>query len=204
MNPLTIVERIAELSALVIGEPILDGWLSGDSLRLSREAPVQVVDVTDPQLLPGGAGNTAVNLAALGAEVRLLGAVGDDHDGDELRRILTRSHVRSDDVLVVPGRRTLAKRRILAGEQMLLRYDEGDALALPAESEQQLLDRLDLLYPSMDVVVISDYDCGLLTPAVARRIRALQRRSPTVLVVDARDPGRWRDVGAVAVKPNAG
>jgi D-beta-D-heptose 7-phosphate kinase/D-beta-D-heptose 1-phosphate adenosyltransferase len=203
MNPMNVVERSSELSALVVGEPILDGWLSGDSLRLSREAPVQVVDVSDEVLLPGGAGNTAVNLVALGAEVRLLGAVGDDRDGDLLRECLRRFRVRDDDIHVVPGRRTLAKRRISAGEQMLLRYDQGAVDPLPETAERHVLRRLEELYPLVDVVVISDYDCGLLTPRVRDLIRGLQRRSPAVLVVDARDPGRWRDVGAVAVKPNA-
>ncbi|HSP38193.1 MAG TPA: D-glycero-beta-D-manno-heptose 1-phosphate adenylyltransferase [Frankiaceae bacterium] len=204
MNPFDIVERISELSVLVVGEPILDGWLSGDSLRLSREAPVQVVDVDTARLLPGGAGNSAVNLHALGAEVRLLGAVGDDRDGDLLRDALRERRIRTDDVVVVPGRRTLAKRRILAGEQMLLRYDEGDALPLPTDAEDRFLDRLEALYPLVDVVVVSDYDLGLLTPRIRHRIAALQRRAPAVLVVDARDPGRWRDAGAVAVKPNVG
>ncbi|MDQ1632122.1 MAG: D-beta-D-heptose 7-phosphate kinase / D-beta-D-heptose 1-phosphate adenosyltransferase [Frankiaceae bacterium] len=204
MNPFDVVERLSELSVLVLGEPILDGWLSGSSLRLSREAPVQVVDVDDTQLLPGGAANTAVNLASLGAEVRLLGAVGDDADGALLLAALRDRRIRNDDLLVVPGRRTLAKRRVLAGEQMLLRYDEGDAGALPVAAEQEFLDRLARIYPLVDVVVVSDYDCGLLGPRVRSAVARLQRQCPAVLVVDARDPGRWREVGAVAVKPNAG
>jgi D-beta-D-heptose 7-phosphate kinase/D-beta-D-heptose 1-phosphate adenosyltransferase len=87
---------------------------------------------------------------------------------------------------------------------MLLRYDEGDTLPLPADAEDRLLARLDELYPLFDVVVVSDYDCGLLTRRVRDRIGHLQRRSPAILVIDARDPARWRNVGAVAVKPNAG
>jgi len=201
--PLDVVAAFAELDVLVLGEPILDGWLAGPGLRLSREAPVGVVDVASADLVPGGAGNTAVNLAALGARVRLLAAVGDDADGAALRQALHERAVSSDDVQTVPGRRTCAKRRILAGGQMLLRYDEGDTGPLPVGATEQLLDRLDALWGGADVVVVSDYGLGVLSDAVIQRVAQLQSAAPTLVVVDARDPGRWRSAHPTAVKPNA-
>lgn len=202
-TPLEVVAAFADLDVLVLGEPILDGWLSGDRLRLSREAPVQVVDVAATDLTPGGAGNTAVNLAALGARVRLLAALGDDADGAALLQALRERGVPGTDVLTVPGRRTCAKRRILAGGQMLLRYDEGDAGPLPADVCADLLAALERLWTAADVVVVSDYGLGVLSDAVVARVAELQARCPTLLVVDARDPARWRQVRPTAVKPNA-
>ena len=201
--PLDVVAAFAELDVLVLGEPILDGWLAGSGLRLSREAPVGVVDVASADLVPGGAGNTAVNLAALGARVRLLAAVGDDADGAALRQALHERGVCGKDVQTVPGRRTCAKRRILAGGQMLLRYDEGDTGPLPVGATEQLLDRLDALWGSADVVVVSDYGLGVLSDAVVQRVAQLQSAAPTLVVVDAREPGRWRSAHPTAVKPNA-
>ncbi len=201
--PLDVVAAFADLDVLVLGEPILDGWLSGHGLRLSREAPVGVVDVASADLAPGGAGNAAVNLAALGARVRLLAAVGDDADGAALRRALLERGVPDDDLHGVPGRRTCAKRRILAGGQMLLRYDEGDTGALPPGDIEQLLDRLEALWGAADVVVVSDYGLGVLSDAVVERVAQLQAAAPTLLVVDAREPGRWRAAHPTAVKPNA-
>jgi len=201
--PLDIVAAFAGLEALVLGEPILDGWLSGDQLRLSREAPVQVVDVAAADLAPGGAGNTAVNLVALGARVRLLGAVGDDADGAALRLAMRERGVDDADVLAVAGRRTCAKRRIIAGSQMLLRYDEGDTGPVPTADGEQLLALLEQHWESADVVVVSDYELGVLSDEVVKRVAALQARRPALLVVDARDPGRWSAARPTAVKPNA-
>jgi len=205
MDLLALVEGAPGLDVLVVGDALLDGWLCGDSVRLSREAPVQVVAVGEIVLVPGGAANTAVNLAALGARVRFVAAVGDDADGVALRRELDALGVRDDDVLIVGGRRTLAKRRITAGGQQLLRVDEGDQTHLPAADERRLLDRISAWVPLVDVVVVSDYGLGTLGPAAVRRIAALRAADPElVLVVDARDPTRWAEARPTAVKPNAG
>lgn len=202
-SSLDLVESFTGVDVLVVGESILDGWLAGPSLRLSREAPVPVVTVGETSLAAGGAANTAVNLAGLGARVRFLSVTGADADGMALRETLRERGVPDDLVLLDPGRRTLAKRRVLAGEQMLVRFDEGTSAPLAPRTEGVLLDRLDRLAGTVDLVVVSDYGCGLLSDAAVARLAALQRRDPRLLVVDARDPARWRDVGPTAVKPNA-
>lgn len=205
LDLLGVLERMAGLRVLVLGDALLDGWLHGESVRLSREAPVQVVGVGSAELVPGGAANTAVDVAALGGRVRFLAVVGDDADGAALRAALSARGVGDDDVRAVPGRRTLAKRRVTAGGQQLLRLDEGDAGPLPADAAAWLLHRLDALVDAVDVVVVSDYGLGTLGPAAVARLAALREagRVP-VLVVDARDPLRWASTRPTAVKPNAG
>lgn len=204
-DPSSVLERVPDLDVLVMGDALLDGWLRGDTVRLSREAPVQVVGIGGAELVPGGAANTAVNVAALGARVRFLAAVGDDADGTSLRRGLALRGVRDDDVLMVEGRRTLSKRRVTAGGQQLLRLDEGDEGPLPRAAAARLLERLEALVDAVDVVVVSDYGLGTLGPDAVARLAALRDRGRVrVLVVDAREPARWAAARPTAVKPNAG
>jgi D-beta-D-heptose 7-phosphate kinase/D-beta-D-heptose 1-phosphate adenosyltransferase len=201
-NLLTLVDRFGDLSVLVVGEAFLDEWLCGPSDRLSREAPVPIVTVTDRQAAPGAAANTAVNATALGARVRFLSVVGDDEDGWKLAAALRTRGVRDDDVLVEPGRRTVAKRRVLAGGQMVTRFDEGDVRAVGARGEDELLDRFATLAADADVVVLSDYAAGLFTDRVRERIGALLGPRPVPTVVDARTLPRWAPVRPTAVTPN--
>ena len=197
-----VLDALPGLEVLVLGDALLDDYLHGRTTRLSREAPVPVMTVDERRGLPGGAGNAAANVAALGARVRFLSVVGDDADGTVLREALERCGVDVGDVVVEPGRRTIAKRRVVAGEQMIVRFDEGGPAPLRPETRGALLRRLDELYGAADVVVVSDYGYGLLDDDVLAHLAVLQRATPRPLVVDARDVGRYRDVRATAVTPN--
>ena len=187
------------LPVVVVGDAVLDGWLRGPTSRLSREAPVPVVDVTVSRYVAGGAANTAVNLAALGADVRLLSVVGDDEDGELLRGVLTEAGVQCDDLLVQPGRRTSAKRRVSAGGQMLVRFDTGDSSAVRREVRDALAGRLREVAADAAALIVSDYDLGLLSGDAVDLVRSLAH--PCV-VVDARRPQRWAPARPRAVKPN--
>src|SRR5258705_10312114 len=121
-----MVGRWAGRRVLVLGDALLDGWLTGQPGRLCREAPVAVLDLAVSRYAPGGAANTAMNLAALGADVELVAATGEDAAADLLRDGLAGAGVAAR-LVRVPGRRTVTKRRLLAGEQIVARFDEGDA-----------------------------------------------------------------------------
>jgi D-beta-D-heptose 7-phosphate kinase/D-beta-D-heptose 1-phosphate adenosyltransferase len=197
-----VLDAFPGLEVLVVGDALLDEYLRGDGSRLCREAPVPVVTVADRRALPGGAANVAANVAALGARPRLLSAVGDDPDGAVLTRALERAGVEVTDVLVDPGRRTVAKRRVVAGEQMVVRFDEGEPAPLRASTRAALLERLPDRFAAADAVIASDYGYGLLDDEVVAALADLQRRMPRVLVVDAHDLQRYRQVRPTAVKPN--
>lgn len=201
-SPLHLVESFSGLQVLVVGDVILDSYLYGATTGICREAPVPVVAVDRRSSAPGGAGNTAVNLAALGAATTVLSVTGSDGDGDELRRALRASGVSDADVFVDGGRRTLAKRRLVAGDQLLARFDEGGRRPLPAAIEGELIRRLRERFVDCDAVVVSDYGYGVLGRRVITALAELQRTRPRVLMVDARSLLRYRDVGATAVKPN--
>jgi D-beta-D-heptose 7-phosphate kinase/D-beta-D-heptose 1-phosphate adenosyltransferase len=196
------LESFSGLEVLVVGDVILDSYLYGATTGICREAPIPVVAVDRRSSAAGGAGNTAVNIAALGARTTLLSVTGEDDDGAQLRRVLRGHGLADSDVLLDSGRRTLAKRRLLAGDQMLARFDEGGRRPLPAAVDAELRRRLLLRAADCDVVVVSDYGYGVLGRRAIAALAELQRARPRVLVVDARSLGRYREVGATAVKPN--
>jgi D-beta-D-heptose 7-phosphate kinase/D-beta-D-heptose 1-phosphate adenosyltransferase len=195
----TLLDAFARLRILVLGDAILDCYLEGTSDRICPEAPVPVVTVRSRCEAPGGAANTAANARALGAQVTLLSVIGDDAEGALLRQALQRAGLGQDSVLAHARRRTLAKQRVVASGQILLRVDQGSTEPLDAVAEQALLGRLRRLFPHHDAVIVSDYAYGVLTPRV---IAALQACAPRLLVVDSKNLGAFRALGPTAVKPN--
>src|SRR5689334_15359820 len=109
---------------------MLDGWLAGSPQRLCREAPVPVVDVERVSYACGGAANAAANVAAPGGRASLAGVIGADRAGKLLRGCLRRARVDAR-LVTVRGRRTLAKRRVVGDDQILVRFDEGDSSPVP-------------------------------------------------------------------------
>lgn len=202
--PAQVLPAFRDQRVLVVGEAILDGYLDGVAERLSREAPVPIVALRDRVDAPGGAANTAANLATLGASVSFVSVVGRDAEATRLRRTLDAARVDTSGLIETRGRTTLAKQRVSAGGQMLLRFDAGSTEPIDAATEDEVIARLGSLVPDADAVVISDYGYGLLTERVVTVLGELQRRFPRVLVADARDLRRYRRIGVTAVKPNYG
>lgn len=197
-----VLDAFCDLDVLVVGDVLLDEYLTGAGRGLCREAPVPVVSVDGRRALPGGAGNAAATVVSLGARLRLLSVVGDDRDGAAVTTALRDCGVDVGDLVVEPGRRTIAKRRVVAGEQLVLRVDEGEPAPLTPATRARVLQALPGLVRAADVVIVSDYGYGLLDDEVVAALSELQRSCPRVLVVDARDVLRYRDVPATAVKPN--
>jgi D-beta-D-heptose 7-phosphate kinase / D-beta-D-heptose 1-phosphate adenosyltransferase len=190
------------LTILVLGDAILDRYLSGHADRLCREAPAPVVSIKQQQDVPGGAANTAANVAGLGGRVKFLSVVGTDAAGDRLRQVLEQQGVSTADLICSPSRMTLLKQRILANEQLLARFDQGSVEAIAPSLEQDLLAKLITQYPLCDGIIISDYGYGVITPRIIQLLSDLQSQYPRTLVVDSRQLEAYHAVGATAVKPN--
>lgn len=193
---------------IVLGDAVLDVWWSGESRRLCREAPVPVVDVTSRGSAPGGAANTAVNLAALGADVTLVSVVGDDADGEALRALLAAAGVRTEGVVVDPGRRTATKQRVVAADQLLVRYDTGPTGGPSDGAQRACVAALDtaLLARPGAAVVVADYGQGADGPSLfgpALRAELARRRGDlALLVVDAHHLAPWAALRPDLVTPN--
>ncbi|MFB2834890.1 bifunctional heptose 7-phosphate kinase/heptose 1-phosphate adenyltransferase [Floridanema evergladense] len=196
------INAFKNINVLVIGEAILDSYLEGFSDRLCQEAPVPIVTLTHRQNVPGGAANTALNVRTLGANVRFLSVIGDDLEGNILRQALLEQGVSQEYILRQRLRRTLAKHRVISAGQILVRFDQGSTNAIDLEIEQRLIKDLHKLFPQSDVVIISDYGYGILTPNLIEAIANLQQNFPKTLVVDSKNLAAYRKIGVTAVKPN--
>jgi len=188
-------------TVLVLGDALLDGWLTGAPHRLCREAPAPVLDVERTTYSAGGAANTAVNIAALGGRAILAGAVGADPDGGRLLRRLQSAEVAAR-LVSVRGRRTVAKRRLVADGQILMRFDEGDGGPLPAASARALAETVGkALDDGVDAVVVGDYGGGTLDDGI-HALLTERRYDIPLLVVDAHDPRPWASVRPDLVTPS--
>lgn len=188
----------------VVGDFMLDGWWTGTIDRMCREAPAPVVDIARRDFAPGGAANTAMNLAALGARVSVAGIVGTDDAGAELRRQLDAAGVDTTLLAGNPDMVTTTKIRISSGGQVLLRFDDS-AATVPPEALATFEAAVPAAVGQQDAVVICDYGTGVLAePVRGRLIEALARRGEeTLVVVDAHDPRPWAGLEPDLATPNA-
>ncbi|MFC7614891.1 D-glycero-beta-D-manno-heptose 1-phosphate adenylyltransferase [Actinokineospora soli] len=185
---------------VVVGDAILDVWLEGDAGRLCREAPAPVVSVHTRHAAAGGAANTAVNLAALGADTALVAAVGPDQPGAELRDLLDKSGV--DTSGIVLAEQTVVKHRVIAADHLMVRYDEGEVHEHGEVTCRAIADRVLRAAVDADAVVLCDYGLGVCGPVLARAI-AERRADIRLLVVDAHQPSRWAGTAPDLITPNA-
>lgn len=199
---LTTIEKFSRRKVLVIGEAMLDIYLNGQANRICREAPVPIVDIKDMTTAPGGAANTAVNLAQLGADVEYVSVVGCDHEAELLKDVLIRQGLDISSVMCDRTRQTITKQRVLAGDQLLVRFDTGSTGQIAGAYEQEMIDLLERKFHEVDAVVVSDYGYGIVTDKVIKTIARLQRQKETILVVDAKSLDKYVSVGATLVKPN--
>jgi len=200
-----LVARVPRAEAVVAGDFVADEYVYGETERISREAPVLIVRYERSETRPGGAGNAAQNLAALGVKVRAVGVVGDDAPGATLLEALARSGVDVTGIQRVRGRATESKTRILAGgrstrRQQMLRVDRAPAEPLPAAVAARVARDVARAARGAGVVLASDYGSGALGPAALEALRAVKRGGVRVCV-DSRY--RLTDfVGLSMAKPN--
>lgn len=196
-----LLERFSKLSVVVAGDAALHSQVRGKADRLNLDAPAPVVHVSETLDLPGGAANTAVNLRRFGAKVDLVSVIGGDAEGESLLSILRAEGVGARGVIRHVGRETLLTRRVYAGDQLVVRYDQGTGGPVDAETENRLLAALDALCPRADVVVLSDYGQGLLTRRLIEGLTRLQERAPCLVVADTRRLAVYRGLKLAAVRP---
>lgn len=183
--------------ALVVGDVMLDRYWYGPTARISPEAPVPVVKIEDVEERPGGAANVAVNMATLGASVRVLGVAGADEAASLLEAKLRRLGIVCD-LLCLPGQATITKLRVISRNQQLLRLDFEDGFQSFEPTE--LYERFAHYLADADIVVLSDYQKGALRE-IERYIRAARAADCPVLVdPKGRDFSRYR--GATLLTPN--
>src|SRR2546429_293621 len=194
--------KMAARRLVVVGDAMLDLYLEGDADRISPEAPVPVVSVRARRYALGGAANVAANVAAIGAECRLVAVIGDDARGDSFRGGLAQSRLLDSHLVVVAARATTSKTRVTARGQQLVRIDEEVEDPVPERAEAQLLAELERATADADALVLEDYNKGTLTAAVIERAMTLARRRGIPVVVDPKFKHFFAYRGATLFKPN--
>lgn len=165
-----LLPRLKGVRAGVLGDLMLDRYLWGTASRLSPEAAVPVVDFASQSECLGGAGNVAANLTALGARVEMFGVTGKDEAGAALRRCLLEAGIGERGVAADAQRMTTVKTRIIARHQQVVRVDRERREGLGEAAQDALVARLVRALRSLDVLVLSDYDKGLVSDALAERL----------------------------------
>lgn len=197
------VEALAGRRVLVVGDLMLDAYLLGDAERISPEAPVPVVRIESERHLLGGAGNVARNVTALGGKATLLGVTGKDREADLLCSLVEQEGI-SPCLVPVAGRPTTVKTRVMAQRQQMLRLDREDASPLPEGPLRSVLSRFDRMLDEHDVIILSDYNKGLVSPSfmdhVRRRLAAAGKDKR--LLVDPKPANTALYQGAFLMTPN--
>jgi D-beta-D-heptose 7-phosphate kinase/D-beta-D-heptose 1-phosphate adenosyltransferase len=190
-----------EAPIVVIGEAMLDIFISGDVDRISPEAPVPVLRHRRNKLAVGGAGNVASNIAHLDGAPTLITIVGDDTDGASLLALLGATRV-TVNAIVTPNRMTISKTRVMGGSHHLLRIDREDSGSISREIEDQVLASLQATLPHARALAISDYAKGMLTDRVLVCAIAMARALRIPVIVDPKRRDFSAYAGADIIKPN--
>ena len=209
MSPLPALLPLPELlgrfrgkHVLVVGDLMLDEFVWGRVSRISPEAPVPVVEVSQQSAYPGGAANVARNLREFTDQVSVMGLVGDDAHGEILKRLLATRGIRLDAIQHVPGHPTSVKTRIIARQQHVVRVDRERPFRPDAACHARSLAQLESLLPGLDAIILEDYGKGFLTQSFVEGIGTLVKAAGKILTVDPNPRNDLRWTGATAIKPN--
>jgi D-beta-D-heptose 7-phosphate kinase/D-beta-D-heptose 1-phosphate adenosyltransferase len=197
-----LLGRATGVRILVVGDLIVDRYVSGRVDRVSPEAPVPVVLVEEERAAIGGAGNVATNVAALGAACSVVGCVGDDLDGSGLIEALETQGVDSSGVCCDPSRPTTVKTRVHARHHQIVRFDREVERDVDSGTAAELVSSLHALVPDCHAVVVQDYNKGVLTPPVIDAVTSAAGKAGVPIVVDPKRRGFFGYAGATVFKPN--
>jgi rfaE bifunctional protein kinase chain/domain len=185
-----LLPRLRGRRIVVVGDVFLDEYVVGRATRLSREAPIPVLEFERRFYLPGGAANPSSNVVALGGVARQVGVVGDDEAGQQLLQKLREAGIDATGVVTDPSRPTTTKTRIVAQgslrfPQQLARIDHLDRQPVGEDVERALIAHLETLVPQADAVLVSDYRTGVVSEAVVAAVLNVARRHERLASVDS-------------------
>jgi D-beta-D-heptose 7-phosphate kinase/D-beta-D-heptose 1-phosphate adenosyltransferase len=191
-----------------VGDFMLDIYIYGDAEKISHEAPVPVLKISETEHRCGGAGSVAANLAALGAKAYCLGVIGDDQDGETLKARLIKAGADIDGLFKAANRPTISKQRLIGlaqhlHRQQLIRMDTESTEPIPDELNEAILTAYKDKLPDVDMVCLQDYKKGLLGGSLCRRIIRLAKEANKKVLIDpclTSDYSKY--IGATAITPN--
>jgi len=202
MSLTQILDEFQGKKIIVIGDVMLDKYSSCDVKRISPEAPIPVAEIKAETYVPGGAGNSANNLAALSAEVYVVGVIGKDHYGKILKKELNKRKVNTEGLVQEKNRPTTLKQRVLANKQQLLRMDYEIKSPISDATERSILKYLGKKIKQFDGVIISDYAKGVVTKDLVEKTISLAGRYSIPVIIDTRPEHKTYYKNATIITPN--
>src|SRR5215510_7348928 len=187
---LDVVGRLPNHRLMVIGDAILDEYIIGRTERLSREAPIPVLEFERRESILGGAANPSANIVSLGSKVIQVGVLGEDEQGSRLRQLMTECGIDPAGMIGDAGRPTTTKTRIMAQmglrfPQQVARIDSIDRRPVNGKVDSAVIERIRTLASAVEALMVSDYLIGLLTEPVIATIREAGRARGLLLTADA-------------------
>ena len=179
-----VVERFSRAKILIIGDLILDRFISGEAKRVSPEAPVPVVKVKTETYCLGGAGNVANNVVSLLCNVAVCGIVGNDWTAEILLRQLSEKNIDTDGIFTDATITTSIKTRVIAGHQQVVRYDRETIQQPTQATTKRILEFIDKKIQDTDAVLISDYGKNVVTQKIIKETIRLSKKYKKIVTVD--------------------
>ena len=191
MNKINSLKNFNKINILIIGDMVADVYLKGNISRVSREAPVLVLEHAGEKVVPGGAANVVHNIATLGGQAFAVGLIGNDKAGSGLRDILNDKNVETTGLIVEENRPTITKTRIIAGgsatvSQQIVRIDQEMKSPILNQTEESFINILKQVIDKIDAVVLSDYGSGILSDKIRSFIIESCQEKNIKTIVDSR------------------
>jgi len=194
--------NLSNKNILVIGDLMLDHYIYGNCNRISPEAPVPVVEITRESYTLGGAGNVLKNLNAFGCSADIISVVGDDEYASILVKQLKQYQIGEHGIVADPDRCTIIKSRVLATNHQLIRLDREITTPLSTVKEREIVSHFRKIIDQFDILLISDYNKGFLSPSLLKEIIAICREKNIFCIVDPKGTDFSKYYGADIIKPN--
>ncbi len=187
---------------VVIGDMMLDGYYWGDVKRISPEAPVPVVEISNEFHRFGGAANVALNIATLGGIPIPIGVIGNDNEGEKFKNLLAENKITSDGIFTAEDRPTTLKIRVIAQKHHLVRIDKESKKNISPGLEKKILNFLDSIISEVDAVILQDYNKGVLTSSLINQIIKIANDNSKIVTVDPKFENFLAYKNVSVFKPN--
>ena len=186
-----IITKLKDIKILVIGDLALDEMIYGATERISREAPVLILQHTHTQYILGGASNAAHNVSRINdGKVSVIGIIGEDYQAQDLKNAFKEANIDCSSLIVDKNRKTITKTRISGScshsiTQQIVRIDRQTKEALSKETETKVLNAIEELIPKHDAIILSDYHIGTITDNIIQKVVELSKKLNKIVIVDA-------------------
>lgn len=199
---LNVFDNVADKEVCVIGDLMLDLYYFGEVKRISPEAPVQVFEKIKSEPKLGGAANVGLNIKSLGAKPYMIGVIGKDEEGKIIKNIFNEIGMATEGIIEIEERPTTCKTRVIASSHHLIRIDSESKKDIPKDSEQKILNLLDKKIKDFQVIILQDYNKGVLTKNLISAIIKLANDNDVKVLVDPKFDNFFEYENVFVFKPN--